>query len=107
MRFEVPDQTHRRPEQIYVLGLKESPKTTTEIDYGGFSGFFNWTMTYRLDSDIPWTYGRTVPKSAPFSYASSMPEWVHVFNPAEFAKSLDQRPKDFRMAFKSPRQINT
>ena len=103
--FEVPDQTHRRPEQIYVMGLQESPKTTTKIDYDGFSGFFNWTMTYRLDSDIPHPYGRMVPRSAPFSYAASMPEWVHVFNPAEFAESLGQRPKEFRALAHRPKAV--
>ena len=27
-----------------------------------FDNFFNWTMSYRLDSDIPYNYGRFVPK---------------------------------------------
>ena len=104
VRFEVPDQTHRRPEQIYVMGLQESPKTT-KIDYDSFSGFFNWTMTYRLDSDIPHPYGRTLPKSSEFSYSSSMPHWEHVFTLAEFAKSLGQRSREFRALAHRPKAV--
>ena len=80
------------------MALQESPKTTTQIDYDGFSGFFNWTMTYRLDSDIPHPYGRMVPKSSEFSYASSVLHWEHVYKSAEFAKSLAKSSKEFRVA---------
>ena len=27
-----------------------------------WDNFFNWTMTYRMDSDIPMPYGKIVPK---------------------------------------------
>lgn len=46
----------RSPHQFYVVNLSESPalvKHKLESDYD----FYNWTMTYRLDSDILWTYG--------------------------------------------------
>lgn len=45
----------RSPKQIYIFYAMESaeyfPVCDTEYD-----GFFNWTMTYRLESDIPVTY---------------------------------------------------
>lgn len=31
------------------------------IDPAEFDDYFNWTMTYRLDSDIPFQYGRIIP----------------------------------------------
>ena len=74
-------------------------------DYDRFNGFFNWTMTYRLDSDIPAPYGRTVPKSAKFSYASSVLHWDPAYNPSEFADSVAKRPKEFRALARRPRAV--
>ena len=48
---DVPDQKHRRMTQRYIFHLHESP-INTNINYQRFYSFFNWTMTYRLDSDI-------------------------------------------------------
>lgn len=51
----------RSPHQRYIFANFETP-----INYVGkrtqyvLDGFFNWTMTYRLDSDIPWTLGSIV-----------------------------------------------
>ena len=52
----------RRPQQRYVQWMFESPANSnydltpaTELE-----GFFNWSMTYRLDSDFPKPYGKFV-----------------------------------------------
>ena len=29
-------------------------------DVSHYDGFFNWTMDYQSDSDVPYTYGRVV-----------------------------------------------
>lgn len=42
--------------QRYVFELAESPHHTF-LDLRSMAGRFNWTMTYRLDSDIPIPYG--------------------------------------------------
>lgn len=55
--YDLP--THRYHWQRYVYQLYESPQHT-DLDLHEFSGYFNWTMTYRLDSDIPSLYGRFV-----------------------------------------------
>ena len=55
-------------------------------DYDRFSDFFNWTMTYRSDSDIPAPYGRVVPKSSGFSYmpyAGEERPWEHLYDPSK------------------------
>ena len=46
----------RNPQQRYIMYTLESP-ANDKFPYGFFDNFFNWTMTYRLDSDIPQPYG--------------------------------------------------
>ena len=52
---DLPDPRKRRPEQRYVFATMESPTGGGDyMDYQDprLNRFFNWTMTYRLDSDI-------------------------------------------------------
>lgn len=45
----------RRKEQIYIfLQLEAAARFPVCNSY--FDDFFNWTLTHRLNSDIPWTY---------------------------------------------------
>lgn len=53
--FDIPDK--RKRQQRYVFQLYESPLYTWKNLYK-MPGFFNWTMTYRLDSDVPSFYTR-------------------------------------------------
>ncbi len=47
--------------QIWVFYQMESPGVwTMQFDMQEYNGAFNWTMTYRRDSDVPWEYGRFV-----------------------------------------------
>ena len=49
----------RRPEQRYVQWMFESP-SHSNYDFTPakkLAGFFNWSMSYRLDSDFPRPYG--------------------------------------------------
>ena len=48
--------TNRSLHQRYIFFLLESP-VNDNLDYSRFAGFFNWTMTYRRDSDIVAAYG--------------------------------------------------
>ncbi|KAF2883569.1 hypothetical protein ILUMI_22633 [Ignelater luminosus] len=62
--YELP-QTKRNPNQIWTFVTEESPLHsflyfTRYQRYPCFDGFFNWSMTYRMDSDIPMPYGRTI-----------------------------------------------
>ncbi|XP_055523455.1 alpha-(1,3)-fucosyltransferase C [Wyeomyia smithii] len=49
----------RSPRQIYIAANMESPAHTKHLLQGDHD-FFNWTMTYRLDSDIIWNYNNFV-----------------------------------------------
>uniref|UniRef100_A0A1Q3FID7 Fucosyltransferase n=1 Tax=Culex tarsalis TaxID=7177 RepID=A0A1Q3FID7_CULTA len=51
----------RTPSQIYVAANMESPAHTKHLLDGDYN-FFNWTMTYRLDSDVVWNYNNVVEK---------------------------------------------
>ncbi|XP_053678070.1 alpha-(1,3)-fucosyltransferase C [Anopheles nili] len=49
----------RRPQQVYVAAVMESPAHTKhklELE----ANYFNWTMTYRLDSDVLFNYKNIV-----------------------------------------------
>ncbi|XP_038104882.1 alpha-(1,3)-fucosyltransferase C [Culex quinquefasciatus] len=52
-----PIPTLRSPSQLYVAAIKESP-AHTKRDLAQDVDFYNWTMTYRADSDVLWTYGQ-------------------------------------------------
>ncbi|XP_042900211.1 glycoprotein 3-alpha-L-fucosyltransferase A [Parasteatoda tepidariorum] len=53
--------------QIWIFFTDESPLHTfyasRKYSMKDYNGLFNWSMTYRSDSDIPVPYGRTVPLS--------------------------------------------
>ncbi|CAF0946119.1 unnamed protein product [Adineta ricciae] len=54
----------RSAHQRYVLLTKEPPYKTTAI-VGHLNSFFNWTATYRVDSDISYRYFQWRQKSEP------------------------------------------
>ena len=60
----LPNQRKRKPNQRYVMFLMESPKNDG-FPYEKFNNFFNWTMTFRLDSDFPNPYGWVEPINRP------------------------------------------
>ena len=70
---DLPDQKLRNPEQYYIMFLEESPQMDSypameffsydSPPYKKLNTFFNWTMTYRRDSDFYTPYGRIIPKN--------------------------------------------
>ncbi|PVD25306.1 hypothetical protein C0Q70_15806 [Pomacea canaliculata] len=53
---DVPLPDQRTPEQAWILyNLK--PPTWAPLDMTRYNGLFNWTASYRLDSDVPVSYG--------------------------------------------------
>lgn len=63
--MEISPQKHRR--QRWVFKMHENPHNT-EYDQSLYDGFFNWTMTYRRDSDIfmPYDFYSTLPEPTEF-----------------------------------------
>ena len=106
---DLPNQQDRIPNQRYVMFFMESPQHWT-ADFSRFNNFFNWTMTYRLDSDIPNPYGWIVPKLSDKSFVPTIDDigqWDHWenFDYGEFAASLNSRPESFRALAHRPRRI--
>lgn len=52
-RYEMP--TKRRPKQKYIFVAMESSDNYPVCDKH-YDGFFNWTWTYKVDSDFRWGY---------------------------------------------------
>lgn len=58
--FDLPPIRHQRQRWVFYL---YEPPPHTNVDLKQFRNFFNWTMTYRRDSDVPYTF-TYVPKSS-------------------------------------------
>jgi len=62
-----PDLSYaRHPLTKYIYFLHEAPFHQYQ-DLKEFDGFYNYTMTYRLDSDIPVPYGQFIERKDKFS----------------------------------------
>lgn len=71
----LPPRRYRRPtKQRFVLLTQESPQSMGYFKPGAFDNFFNWTMSYRRDSDVQLLYGRIKPLSNANSTRSQQTE---------------------------------
>ncbi|EFX60599.1 hypothetical protein DAPPUDRAFT_276563, partial [Daphnia pulex] len=53
--------------QKFVFYTRKSPQSLASYhNLSEFTGVFNWTMTYKRDSDIPLLYGRIEPEELSF-----------------------------------------
>lgn len=62
--------TRKNYNQRWIFLIDESPLETfihQPQTLSSYNKFFNWSMTYRMDSDIPVPYGRTVKLSSPLN----------------------------------------
>ena len=50
--LRIPRQKIRKPHQYYVMFMVESAMHDNHFPYKKFPGLFNWTMTFRKDSDL-------------------------------------------------------
>ncbi len=69
-QIPLPNPKNRWPAQRYVMFLMESP-SNDQFPYEKFANYFNWTMTYRRDSDFHRPYGWVAPKNWTWHYAAS------------------------------------
>jgi len=85
---KVPDQSKRRQEQLYIFVSKEPP-IHLDKKWSRFGGFFNWTMTYREDSEILLPYGWLLEEGQdPLSTPIVSSSWLepHLTSPEVAAK---------------------
>lgn len=81
METDLPKK--RLPHQRYIMFMLESAQYNMGFESLKWNSFFNWTMTYRRDSDIPFPYGEIAinPKN-PLPYPEGSPEldsWIQTF----------------------------
>jgi alpha-1,3-fucosyltransferase len=118
----------RQPHQRFVFFMMESPAFFIHnFDNATYSNFFNWTMTYRWESDIPRPYGWFSPKAKPrdrlhiggwfrtkqphddrlpqFQYPTPPPEEWIPYNPKEFHRQLPNMEDSFRALAKRPSKV--
>ncbi|KAL7572492.1 hypothetical protein ACA910_000318 [Epithemia clementina (nom. ined.)] len=125
----------RRPHQRFVLLQMESPvyqqnRYLEGTTFDAYPHFFNWTMTYHWDSDIPRPYGwfqdkmtlqhqekpeqtkrptaattrRTSSSQSVYPFLREPSDWVP-YNATAFRESLPLRPKAFRALADRPGQV--
>eukprot|EP00090_Calanus_glacialis_P008606 TRINITY_DN16947_c0_g1_i5.p1 TRINITY_DN16947_c0_g1~~TRINITY_DN16947_c0_g1_i5.p1 ORF type:complete len:435 (-),score=116.30 TRINITY_DN16947_c0_g1_i5:147-1451(-) len=74
---DIPDKKKRKASQRYVHFIMESAQYLY-MDIHTMDGFFNWTMTYRKDSDFYRPYGRLV-QIKPHPTGEALDEYIAQF----------------------------
>lgn len=78
----MPDNPPKRshPDQVYVFSSIESPiHLVFSTGRSSWNNMVNWTMTYRLDSDILYKYGNITPKAVVVENKSPPRNLSHIF----------------------------
>ncbi|XP_011688878.1 PREDICTED: alpha-(1,3)-fucosyltransferase C-like isoform X2 [Wasmannia auropunctata] len=88
--YEMPQR--RKPTQFYVYVNLESP-ANRKVNEKYRQNYFNLTMTYRLDSDILWTYDIIEDvKSGKFVAPSKNADWSASQNDTSAGDAVDEVP---------------
>lgn len=93
----LPHPKKRKASQRYVMFLMESPMND-DFPYDKFSSYFNWTMTYRRDSDFPRPYGWIAKKGHPWHYPPSCrspQDWTYPLKISPDGPPGPHPPKNF------------
>lgn len=71
-KHNFPDYYHPRQRWVFHLNEPASHTFLKVKSLRGFNNFFNWTMTYRLDSDIPTPYVSLFKRAAAVEYKTNV-----------------------------------
>ena len=109
-----PDTTSirswRRPHQRFVFFIMESQAYSIH-NLRSMNGFFNWTMTFRWDTDIPRPYGwfeelsHTTSSSSSSSFYPHPPKQWIPYDEQQFRQTLSTRPKQFLDLARRPGKV--
>jgi hypothetical protein len=101
----------RRPHQRFVYFNMESPLYMGARIHNPnqVKRFFNWTMTYRWDSDIPRPYGWFQQRNTTTTTTSFYPkpprdDWLP-YREHEFIQSMSSRPRSFHALAQRPGKV--
>ncbi|XP_031765197.1 4-galactosyl-N-acetylglucosaminide 3-alpha-L-fucosyltransferase 9-like isoform X2 [Galleria mellonella] len=89
----IPNIKNRNPNQRWIFLSDESPLYSFSMakvkpKFSDWANVFNWSMTYRVDADIPVPYGRTVPLEE-----SLMPDLMYQ-TIAEYVPNWKEKSRD-------------
>ena len=75
--YDLPRE--RSPNQRYMMWMMESASYLFSFDSMNYGDFFNWTLTYRKDSDFYRPYGKLIQsKPLPFDSNNEKAFWNHL-----------------------------
>lgn len=80
--------TARSAQQLYVFAALESPPHT-EHNFRNEADFYNLTLSYRLDSDVIWSYANVLDKETNAVVAPSMNPYWRSANYTEIENDVD------------------
>ena len=85
-QISLPKEKERNPNQFYTMFLMESPLNDNNFPYEKFQNYFNWTMTYRKNSDFYRPYGWIAPKNWSWHYPdhSAQQNWSQYYINSSF-----------------------
>ena len=90
---------YRREDQIWVAFTREPPfniRIENQFGLKLYNHMFNWTATYRTDSDVTYTYGNILSRN---TQAKTKPPYPWLVDKNEiherFIKDFDPQPLDF------------
>lgn len=80
LRERVSPPPRPTPNQVWIASSQEWESVTCVDAVTHFDHFFNWTMSYKMDSDIWWPYGVAV--RTPMELRKPNSQWRRVFKKA-------------------------
>lgn len=102
----------RKPHQRFVFFMMEPPPNGPQFTSPIYNFFWNYTMTYRTDSDVPMPYGFIAPKVDRIhggdlrAVQILQTEWPVDFNATDFIKNvLPNKGADFFKAADKPKKV--
>eukprot|EP00934_Nitzschia_sp_Nitz4_P001515 Nitzschia sp. Nitz4//scaffold13_size275219//33021//34454//NITZ4_000842-RA/size275219-snap-gene-0.33-mRNA-1//-1//CDS//3329535918//1515//frame0 len=116
--FDIQELRHsieawRKPHHRFIFMIMEAPYYEI-MHFDQLNGFFNWTMTYKWDSDLPRPYGwferkpsasfDYLPVPSPRPYAESPPETWIPFRIDGVRKRMQEDPA-FAALAKRPKKV--
>ena len=94
----------RQPHQRFVFVMMESQAYSID-QLDEMHSFFNWTMTFKWNSDIPRPYGWFQDLNQPSAYATGPPETWIPFQKQQFLSGLPTRDESFHAMAKRPGKV--
>jgi alpha-1,3-fucosyltransferase len=105
-------QNWRRPHQRFVFFMLEPPPNGPQFTSATYDFFWNYTMTYRIDSDVPIPYGFIAPNVDPVKGGDPrgirIPQttWPIDYDETDFIQNvLPNKGENFRMLARRPKKV--